>query len=177
MKMKWIFLAASMATTGFAHAADVQAEEISAFAMDPQEVLEALSVDRDERRTTQPPKACQDAAIRDDQKAAIESAVLDAKREKIKVKADLKVAMMDYARSATDPNSDKATAEAAAGKIVEGVNKLASGQVGLATRILYDLVTPEQRKNTFLCLVELHKKQHKKCKYDDKDDLDDDDND
>jgi len=182
MKMKWTLVAAGLATAGFAHAAEFSAPlDVTQLPQEPNEILQALAPEyaklpavtdhrengdrrqtRGDQAQTPIPKSCVDANITEDQKAAIYGAVLDAKKQKIQVMADLKIALLDYSRAAMDKNSDKGAAEAAGGRMVDSVNKLASGGVALGTKVLYELVTPDQRKNTFLCIVKLHQqKGHK----------------
>lgn len=185
MKMTLTLLVASLATAGLAHAAapnDGRSIDLNALSPTPEAIEQAFakskkddkgrSNDRHDRRDRgqakqddQEPKACTDAAITDDQKTQIETAVFNAKKEQIQQKADLKIALMDYAQTVMDQTTDKAAAEAAAQKITDGATKLVSGHLALANNVFYDILQPTQRKNAFMCLVAKMKKHHKKGDY------------
>jgi len=173
MKRVWTILVATLATAGIANAADMNPVDLNSLNMDPLEILEALVPGKDraptdrgdhwrrnkkqDAKNMETPKACTDAAITDAQKASIETAVYDAEVVRIRDSAELKVAKMEYARAAMDSASDKAAADAASAKIVDGVHKLVANHLALSTKVLYDLVTPAQRRNTFMCIMAMHK--------------------
>ncbi|WP_413290765.1 hypothetical protein [Bdellovibrio sp. HCB337] len=183
MKTTLALLVASLATAGLAHAADDgRAIDLNALSPTPEAIEQALAAkskhdrgqandrhdrrDRGQTKADEPePKACTDAAITDDQKTQIEAAAFTAKKEQIQQKADLKIALMDYAQTVMDQTTDKAAAEAASQKITDGATKLVSGHLALANNVFYDILQPTQRKNAFLCLVAKMKKHHKKNRH------------
>jgi hypothetical protein len=162
MKRVWTILIASLATAGIANAAEIRPVDLNSLDMDPLEILQALAPARQGRspadqRQMEMPKACTDAAITDAQKTAIESAVYDAELMRIRDTAEFNVAQRGYAHTVMDMATDKAAADAASAKIVDGVHKLVANHLTLANKVLYDLVTPAQRKNTFMCIMAMHK--------------------
>lgn len=180
MKMTCALLAASLTTAGLANAATTRPLDLNALSPSPESIQQALapkykrdkdkSESRKERRQYQDdqktePKACTDAAITDDQKALIESAAFETKKEQIQQKADLKIAMMGYAQTVMDPATDKAAADTAAMQVTEGANKIMTTHLAFANKVFYDILQPTQRKNAFMCMLAKMKKYHKKGRY------------
>lgn len=163
MKLGWTLAAALIvtSTTGVAHASSL---DLSSLITSPQEILDIFAPERERRRERdeqgpkEPPKACTDAALTEDQKNQIRDAAHQAMRDKVQIKADLKIAFMDYQKTAMDQNSDKATADTQAGMITEAIKKLSENHLKLSNHILYDIAKPEQRANVFLCMKAMHKK-------------------
>lgn len=83
-------------------------------------------------------------------------------RDEIQLKADLKLAFMNYGHTVMDKASDKAAGDAAGNGITEAITKIAQGHIALSNTILYDLVTPDQRAKTYQCMIDLHKNKKKK---------------
>lgn len=108
------------------------------------------------------PQACKDANMTEDQKTQIKEAIYNNMRDEVQLKANLKLAFMTYGHTVMDKSSDKAAGDTAGAGIVDAITKLAQGHVALSNKILYDIVTPDQRAKTFECIMELHKKKSKR---------------
>jgi Spy/CpxP family protein refolding chaperone len=107
------------------------------------------------------PKSCKEANLTEGQKTQIKEAIYNNMRDETQLKANLKLAFMNYSHTVMDKNSDIGSAQTAAAGITDAVTKLAQGHLALGNHILYDIATPDQRAKTFQCILELHKK--KKC--------------
>lgn len=108
------------------------------------------------------PQACKDANITEDQKTQIKDAIYKNMRDEVQLKANLKLAFMHYGHTVMDKNSAKTDGETSGNGIVDAITKLAQGHLALSNNILYDIVTPDQRAKTYECMMELHKKKHKR---------------
>lgn len=164
MTFKWTLAATLIAATGIANANPM---DLTTPIASPEEILEAFAPQRSHRgdrdrnrddKQAEPPKACTDAALTDDQKKLIVDATHQSNRDKVQMDADLKMAFMDYQKTAMDSASDRATADTDAARISDGISKLAAHHLKLANQILYDIAKPEQRANVFMCMKAMHKK-------------------
>lgn len=108
------------------------------------------------------PQACKDANITEDQKTQIKQAIYNNMRDEVQLKANLKLAFMNYGHTVMDKMSDKAAGETAGNGVVDAITKLAQGHMALSNTILYDIVTPDQRAKTYECILALHKKKSKR---------------
>lgn len=177
--MKWILVAPLLVAAGMAKAAPVNTDvDLNTFSSNPLQILgglgpETLEKDKDkkdkdnkkEELKKKIPQSCIDAKFTDEQKAKTREAVYNSVREKVQLKANLKLAMMAYGHTVLDSASDLAAAQAASAEITTAVGKLVDNHMALGNEILYNIATPEQRPNTFACLLVLHKmgknKKHK----------------
>ncbi|MGZ3742886.1 MAG: hypothetical protein ACXWRE_09780 [Pseudobdellovibrionaceae bacterium] len=166
MKLTVSLLAVVLASAGIAKAANSQPSplfDLSNSQASPQEILDGLRpFDNNQKIPKDMPQSCKDAAITPEQKTKIEEAVYQASKDKVQLDADIKLAFMNYSHTVKDPTSDLAAAQTASTQLSDSINKLVVAHINIGNHILYDIVTPEQRANTFECIKELHKKCRKK---------------
>ncbi|HEY8272442.1 MAG TPA: hypothetical protein VIG33_16235 [Pseudobdellovibrionaceae bacterium] len=166
MRLPITLFTIALASTGIARAASSQPIiDLNALQASPLEISEGLAPldrsDRDGKPPKEMPQSCKDAAITPEQKTKIDEAVYQANREKIQQDADLKLAFMNYSHTVKDATSDLQAGQNASTQLRDAIQRIVGSHLGLGTRILYEIVTPEQRAKTFECMLELHKKHRK----------------
>lgn len=168
MKLPMTLCAMVLASTAIAQAAQSQIDLSVLQSASPQEILEGLGPqrhkdDKDEKDTKKEmPQSCTEAAITPEQKTKIEEAVYQAKREKIQQDADLKLAFMNYSHTLKDPTSDLKAGQDATTQLSDAIQKKVVAHLNLGTKIIFEIVTPEQRAKTFDCMVDMHKKYRRR---------------
>lgn len=168
--MKWIFVAPLLIAGSMAKAAPANPVDLNTLSGNPLLVLESIAPEMmdkdkdkgdkhhgDKDKMKEMPAACKEAAFTDDQKTKVKESVYNSLREKVQLDANLKLAMMAYAKTVLDPASDLAAAEAASGEITTAVGALVDNHMALGNDIIYNIATPEQRPKTVECLAKLHK--------------------
>jgi len=96
--------------------------------------------------------------LTNEQKEKLREAVFKFKENKIQLEKDIKLARLNFDKLASDPSSDAKMAKAAAQEIADHVSKMVAAKFALKTQILFQILTPEQRKEKFF--HQIHKGGH-----------------
>lgn len=105
--------------------------------------------------------ACKRLDLTAEQKETLRQSIVSYVKEKIRLEAKIKTAKIDYASEVFKVDGDRATALNAGSTLVDAKSELVAGKVNFATTVLFDILTPEQRKDGFICMKQMaHAKRH-----------------
>jgi hypothetical protein len=94
---------------------------------------------------------CVGAKLEDGQRAQIREIVLQARKESIQLRADLKLARLQNGRVLRDAASDLAAAEASSAAVAEKLAKLLAARSSVKNKILFSVLDADQRKAALDC--------------------------
>lgn len=128
--------------------AAVQALDDSAFAAD------------DARVTDSHKKVCEKVNLDDKQKADLKDALFAHKKDKIQLRAALKLAALEYGRALGSATTEKGAADRAATVLSDGVGKLVVSATTFVNDVFFRILKPEQREAGLDCLKAKMKHRH-----------------
>lgn len=176
MNFKYTLVAAMMVAGGYVKAETLKAQalpnvDLNILQASPMDIINGLGLQKDDAskgggdqqddqknaQKSKMPQACTDAAFTDDEKTKIQDAVYTSMKDQIQLQANLKIAAMTYAHTVVDKTTDLTAAQTASTALTDAITKLSDAHLALGNDILYNIVTADQRANTFKCLMALHK--------------------
>ncbi|MGE0173138.1 MAG: hypothetical protein AB7T49_10145 [Oligoflexales bacterium] len=95
---------------------------------------------------------CAEVNLAPEQKAALKDAIFEFRKELITLKAQVKIAKLTYDHTVTDSATLRTDAETVGNQIRDGVTNVIGAKIGFKTKILYDIVTPDQRLAAYRCM-------------------------
>lgn len=101
---------------------------------------------------------CRRITLDDAQKAALRTALYEHKKARITIKAEIKTAHLTYAHTVSSSESTRAEAEAAGTALTTAIGKSFTSKTEFATKVLYDILTAEQRPAGYKCMKWLARK-------------------
>jgi hypothetical protein len=106
---------------------------------------------------------CKRITLDDTQKAALRTALYEHKKERISIRAEVKTTHLTYAHTVSSSTSTRAEAEAAGAALTAAVGKGATSKMEFANKVLYDILTAEQRPAGYKCMKWLarHHRHHR----------------
>jgi len=100
---------------------------------------------------------CQDINVTEAQKEKIETGIVTLIKANIQLKADLKIAGLDYMVSIFSKNGTKALAETASTAMGVSVQKMVLSHLNFANEVLFDILNTDQRKPAAMCMAHMRR--------------------
>jgi Spy/CpxP family protein refolding chaperone len=88
--------------------------------------------------------------LSEEQKVKMREAFFKFRENKIHIKESKELAKLNYQKIMADPSSDIKAAKAAAQELAEHISKMAAVKMGIRNEIIFQILTPEQRKERSL---------------------------
>jgi hypothetical protein len=103
------------------------------------------------------PGACGEIKLTDAQTQSLKKAFIGHKKAQIQSQADLKIGGSDYLVAVMDTKGTKQAADTASTALGGAVAKMATNHMGFANEVLFDILTPDQRRPALMCMHQFHK--------------------
>ncbi len=151
--MKWTLLLSVFAAGAIAHGAEKNDQLPS-----DDSAVQFLMAVGPSAMVKELPKSCKNVNLTPEQEALAREVIHSALKERIKIKAELRLAKLDYLHSIASDKSISAEAETSGAMITSSIAKLISNRVAATNTIIYSVLKPEQRRDATKCMLALKAK-------------------
>jgi hypothetical protein len=102
-------------------------------------------------------RQCANITLTPEQKGSLTDVVFEFRKAMIIAKGEVKIARLTYGHTVSNPASVRADAEAAGVQVRDSVANLVGIKKDFATKVLYDILTPDQRGPAYECMKAAHR--------------------
>lgn len=154
--MKWTLLLTVLAAGAMAHGT----EKIDPLAFSPADDSSAQLLINvgPSVKGHEMPESCKNVNLTSDQEDMLRDVVITSVKERIKIKAELRIAKLEYLHNISSEKSFSTEAETSGAQVSAGFGKLIANRIATTNTIIYSVLKPEQRRAATKCMLALRLK-------------------